>query len=109
MPAPTPEPAATLRPLRVDVAGAVANPRVYTLAPGSIVEDAIDAAGGPAAEADMDRVNKAIGLQDGMQVYVPRRAQEAAIPPVSTPPVMEAAPRRPCVPGQRWPFWGAST
>jgi len=52
---------------------------VYTLPPTSILADAIAAAGGPSADADLDRVNKAVPLQDGMQVYVPHVA-EAAVP-----------------------------
>jgi competence protein ComEA len=84
LPGPTPEPTATPRPLRVDVTGAVANPQVYTLPPASIVADAIAAAGGPAKNADLDRINKATELQDGMQVYVPRRAETPSVPIVST-------------------------
>lgn len=78
-------PSATPAPLRVDVAGAVQNPAVYRLTPGSIVADAIAAAGGPASDAEMDRLNKALPLTDGMQVYVPRRGGESP-PPVTQPP-----------------------
>ncbi len=84
---PPPTPAATAPvtaptpgPLRVDVAGAVHAPGVYTLPHGSLVTDAIAAAGGPAADADLDRINKASVLYDGAQVYVPRIAQ-----PIPTP------------------------
>ncbi len=69
--APTPTP--TPGPLRVDVAGAVLAPGVYALPPGSIIADAIEAAGGPTEEADLDRLNKALALRDGVQVYVPYR------------------------------------
>lgn len=62
-------------PVRVDIAGAVTAPGVYTLPYGSVVADAIAAAQGPAADADLDRINKAMALQDGAQVYVPRIAQ----------------------------------
>lgn len=79
-PAPTPLPTPTPGPLRVDVAGAVTQPQVVILAPGSIVADAIAAAGGPADDADLDRVNKAIELQDGVQVYVPHVAETVAVP-----------------------------
>lgn len=79
----TPLPAPTPGPLRVDVAGAVAQPQVVTLAPGSIVADAITAAGGPAEDADLDRINKAIELHDGMQVYVPRVAETVVAPPLA--------------------------
>ena len=73
LPTQPPEPSPTPGPLHVDVAGAVVAPGVYRLPPGSIVVDAIAVAGGPAADADLDRLNKAVELQDGSQVYVPRR------------------------------------
>ncbi|MGE5603910.1 MAG: helix-hairpin-helix domain-containing protein [Nitrososphaerales archaeon] len=84
VPTATAQPTATPRPLRVDVTGAVTKPQVYTLPPGSIVADAIAAAGGPAKDADLDRVNKATELQDGMQLYVPRQAETPSVPVVST-------------------------
>lgn len=97
LPTATPAPTVTPHPLRVDVSGAVVSPRVYTLAVGSIVEDAITAAGGPAPDADLDRINKAVELQDGMQVYVPHEAETSSLPTLSTPqlilpPVRAAAP-----------------
>jgi competence protein ComEA len=84
LPTSTPAPTATPRPLRVDVSGAVVSPKVYTLALGSVIADAISAAGGPAPDADLDRINKAVELQDGMQVYVPHRAETPSVPLVST-------------------------
>jgi competence protein ComEA len=73
-------PSPTPAPLHVDVAGAVAAPGVYRLPPGSIVADAIAVAGGPASDADLDRLNKAVELQDGVQVVVPRRGEAGATP-----------------------------
>jgi competence protein ComEA len=70
------------------VAGAVRTPGVYTLPPGSLIADAITAAGGPADDADLDRLNKAIALQDGMQVYVPRLAQPTPVPINPTTPTV---------------------
>ncbi len=84
-----PAPTATPRPLRVDVAGAVLSPGVVTLPPGSIVADAIQAAGGPAPEADLNRINKAVELLDGAQVYVPRAYED---PPEVLVPVQPATP-----------------
>jgi competence protein ComEA len=93
-PAPSPTPTPGL--LHVDVAGAVRHPAVYRLAPGSLVADAIAAAGGPTGDADLDRINKAIPLDDHVQVYVPRRAPPGSTaapagaqepPPVSTAPL----------------------
>lgn len=80
----TPQPTPTPGPVRVDVAGAVHAPGVYTLPPGSIISDAIAAAGGATDDAALDRVNKALTLQEGMQVYVPR-ISEAAPPLLSNP------------------------
>lgn len=91
-----PPPTATLSPtvellsptaalLRVYVSGAVARPAVYNLPPGSIIDDAVRAAGGFAADADPVAVNLAQGLVDGMQIYVPT-AGEIAPPPVISAP-----------------------
>ena len=56
----------------VHAAGAVARPGVYRVEPGARVADVIDAAGGPAPEADLNRLNLAALVADGTQVYVPR-------------------------------------
>jgi competence protein ComEA len=79
LPTPSPSPLPTPRPIRVDVAGAVQNPGVYRIPAGSIVADAIAAAGGAAPGAALQRLNKAASLQDGVQVYVPL-AIETALP-----------------------------
>jgi len=76
--------------LYVHVAGAVAAPGLYELAPGSRVADAIAAAGGPLRGADLDALNLAQPLTDGAKVDVPRRASGAvstatAGSPVATP------------------------
>ena len=64
----------TPAPLRVHVTGAVAAPGVYALPAGSIVLDAIAAAGGPLPEADQNVLNLARLVRDGDQVAVPLRA-----------------------------------
>ena len=90
-PTATPQPSPTPGPLRVDVAGAVRTPGVYTLPATSIIADAIAAAGGPSDDADLDRVNKAVPLTDGMQVYVPHVADVTAPLPVEPVPAKAAA------------------
>ena len=83
----TPDPTATSTPLptpgplRVYVCGAVQIPAVYELPPGSLVEDAVEAAGGPTSDADMDRINLAQELSDQLQIVVPRISETA--PPVA--------------------------
>lgn len=62
----------------VDVSGAVATPSVVTLADGSRVADAIDAAGGALPEADLAQLNRAARLTDGEKVHVPVAGEQAA-------------------------------
>ena len=55
----------------VHVVGEVRRPGLQRLPVGARVSDAVDAAGGPAKEADLSRVNLARVLVDGEQVRVP--------------------------------------
>jgi competence protein ComEA len=88
-PQPTPEATSTPQPLRVYVSGAVQQPDVYILSPGSIVKDAIMAASGSTDNADLDRINLAATLADGQQVYVPYQGEDN--PPVEPPSGAAAA------------------
>ena len=88
-PEPSPQFTATPQPLRVYVSGAVQQPDVYALPPGSIVKDALLAAGGPARDADLDRINLASPLSDGQQIYVPRLGEESV--PVEPPSRLPAS------------------
>jgi competence protein ComEA len=63
--------------LVVHAAGAVARPGVYRVQPGARVIDVVDAAGGPAPDADVNRLNLAALVADGSQVYVPRVGEAA--------------------------------
>jgi len=56
----------------VYVVGAVKNPGVYTLDEGRRVKDAIEIAGGPLPEADLQRLNLAQKMNDEDKLYVPR-------------------------------------
>ena len=58
--------------ITVYVSGAVANPGLHEIAPGSRAVEAIAAAGGMTEEANKDKVNLAKICKDGMQVNVPR-------------------------------------
>lgn len=55
----------------VDLRGEVANPGVYELQAGSRLDDAVVAAGGLTADADLTQLNLAARLQDGSIVTVP--------------------------------------
>jgi competence protein ComEA len=56
--------------ITVYINGEVANPGVYTLADGGLIEDVIEAAGGFTSDADQGTVNLAASLGDGDQIYV---------------------------------------
>jgi competence protein ComEA len=60
----------------VDVAGAVRRPGLYHLARDARVADAIAAAGGATRHADVDAVNLAAPVADGVQVLVPSRGAD---------------------------------
>ena len=64
-------PAPTQPPLVVHVIGAVPRPGVYELPEGSRVRDAIQAAGGTLAQADLSFLNLAAPVEDGQQLDVP--------------------------------------
>ncbi|MEA2524921.1 MAG: competence protein ComEA [Thermomicrobiales bacterium] len=55
----------------VSVEGAVATPGVYHLKADARVQDALNAAGGPTAHADLARVNPAARLRDQERLYIP--------------------------------------
>jgi competence protein ComEA len=83
VPPPTVAPTAppTSAPMRVYVSGAVNSPGVYTLPPHSLVDDAIKAAGGAAADADLEKINLAQEVRDQQQINVLRKGEAAPQPP----------------------------
>ncbi|MGH2807081.1 MAG: ComEA family DNA-binding protein [Actinomycetota bacterium] len=87
---PTPSSGASVPPpgslIYVHVAGAVRNPGLYELPAGLRAADAIGAAGGATRGADLDAINLAEVLVDGIQLLVPTRGESASEPvPGSTP------------------------
>lgn len=66
------------QPLVVYVSGAVRRPGVVSLRDGDRVVDAIKAAGGTKASAELSAVNLAARVADGQQVAVPSRGPGAA-------------------------------
>lgn len=57
--------------LFVDICGEVNEPKLVQLPQGSRIEDAIDAAGGLTADADIDAINRAAFVNDGEKIYIP--------------------------------------
>ncbi|MDQ1443633.1 MAG: competence protein ComEA [Acidimicrobiaceae bacterium] len=74
--------AASGGPAYVYVTGAVAQPGVYRAPPDARVADVLDAAGGPAPDADLVQLNLAAPVSDGERVYVPRKGEP---PPAGVP------------------------
>jgi competence protein ComEA len=65
------QPAPTKAPIAVHIIGAVPRPGLYEFAEGARVQDAVDAAGGLLAEANVDALNLAELLEDGRQLVIP--------------------------------------
>ncbi len=59
----------------IDVGGAVRQPGVYRLALGSRVVDALEVAGGPAEDIDLDQINLASTINDGQRVWFTRKGE----------------------------------
>ena len=62
--------------IMVHLEGAVAKPALYKLKEGDRLADAIKAAGGLTEKADQQKVNLAMKLQDGTQVYIAAKDEE---------------------------------
>lgn len=63
----------------VDVDGSVVRPGVYRLKDGARVSQAIDAAGGLTAEADVTGLNRASKVADGQKIYVPKVGEQQTV------------------------------
>jgi competence protein ComEA len=66
-------------PLMVHVVGSVRKPGVYRLAPKARLIDAVHAAGGAKAGADLEAVNLASFVQDGEQIRVPALSERRSL------------------------------
>lgn len=85
-------PAPTAAPILVHVDGAVRSPGVYSLAPGSRVQDAVAAAKGFTDQAELQAVNLAAPLKDEHKVYVPVQGEQAAAGSFLTETVDDSPP-----------------
>ena len=72
----------------VHVAGQVAGPGLYAVPAGGRVADALVAAGGTSAEADVEQLNLAARVSDGERIYVPRKGET---PPPAPPSAASGA------------------
>jgi len=65
--------------IKIDIAGAVNKPGIYSLSNGSRIGDAVEKASGFSAEADSawiaQNLNLAAKLTDGQKIYIPRAGE----------------------------------
>ena len=69
----------------VHVAGAVKRPGLYRFPSGLRVADAVEAAGGPTARGDLDALNLADVLTDGLKIEVPERGRAVSVSVSASP------------------------
>lgn len=69
------EAAITEEKIAVHICGAVNQPGVYYLKKGQRLYEGIQKAGGFREEADVDYLNQAMGLEDGMKITVPTKEE----------------------------------
>ena len=65
--------------ITVNIAGAVKAPGVYQFRLGARINDGVVAAGGATVQADLDSVNLAMLLSEGIQIYIPKRNEKPHI------------------------------
>ncbi|OGH02188.1 MAG: hypothetical protein A2798_03610 [Candidatus Levybacteria bacterium RIFCSPHIGHO2_01_FULL_37_17] len=69
--------------IAVDIEGAVVKPGVYKLKSGSIVQEALIAAGGASEDADREwmakNLNLALKLTNGQKIYIPKLGETGTI------------------------------
>jgi competence protein ComEA len=78
--------------LVVHVVGAVRRPGLYALRSGARIADAVRRAGGTTRKANLEAINLAAPVEDGLQVVVPRRMPAVAAPGEEAAPGTTAGP-----------------
>lgn len=83
-------PTKTPRPWVVHLTGAVANPGVYEIASDSRLRDVIALAGGALPQADLEAVNLAARLGDGVKIRIPFQGETPVAPLLENPTLPES-------------------
>ena len=81
----TPRPTPTPGPLHIYVSGEVVREQVVTVPAGSLVAEALAAAGGPTAAADLNGVNLAAPLADHQHIIIPAQATPPDVAATAAP------------------------
>jgi competence protein ComEA len=64
---------------------------VYSIPRGAIIQDALQAAGGPTRDTALEAVNLAQPIQDGQRIFFPSQADIVAPNPTAFPAVEDAS------------------
>ena len=86
-----PSPTKTPEPILVQIGGAVQTPGTYTLVSETRLEDLINEAGGLASDADLDRINLTLKLQDGSYYYLPIPGEDIPATAANAPGYLASA------------------
>ena len=86
---PVPEEEPVTATVLVHVVGEVAEPGLVELPAGARVAEAVEAAGGASRKADLAALNLARPVEDGEQVHVPRRGEQAGAAPTAADPRLD--------------------
>jgi competence protein ComEA len=70
----------TVNKIYVDIRGAVAKPGLVSLKPGTRKFEALKLAGGALPEGDLNRINLAEFVEDGEQIYLPKKGEVIEVP-----------------------------
>ncbi|MCS7251527.1 MAG: ComEA family DNA-binding protein [Anaerolineae bacterium] len=87
VPPPTPLPTPTFTPTwaYVYLTGAIHSPGVYTVPQGLRVWAILELAGGARSDADLEVLNLAAPVTDGMHLHVPRKGEQSPATPPARP------------------------
>jgi len=88
-------PTKTLRPWVIHLSGAVATPGVYEIAPESRLRDVIALAGGLLPQADLEAINLAVRLNDGVKIRIPYQGETPPAPIIEMPVLPESSEEAP--------------
>lgn len=70
-------PTGTTPPLVIYITGAVKNPGVFNVQPGSRIQDVIETSGGYLESADLQRINLAAPVSDGQRIDIPFSGEDS--------------------------------
>lgn len=82
------EPRPTMRPMQIEIYGAIRRPGIYAFSQAATVNDLVEAAGGLSADADPEGSRLAARVYDGDRILIPTRSiAEITLTPFQNPKI----------------------